>query len=123
MPTSGSIAMMGAGMMFWRRIDAFVRRQNPWISILGLLLSLLVAAYLALPQKGVLGYRHSVIKIFDSGSAESLRLVAPDNGPIEADVYAIETTLANSGNTAFDAADFADLLRLDFRKAQLFKLG
>lgn len=112
--------------MWWRRIDAFVRRQNPWIGFILAAASIFVTIYLALPEKGVLGYRQSVIKIFDSRSAGTLRLVEPNSQPIEGDVYAVETTLRNAGNwpsTRALRAASADLSRSDFRKARLSRLG
>jgi hypothetical protein len=89
-------------MMLWRRVNAFVRRQNPWIGVVGILLSIALAIYLAIPEKGVLGYRQSVIKIFDSKAAGTMRLLEPNGQPVEDDVYAVETALANAGNVAFD---------------------
>jgi hypothetical protein len=103
-------------MSWWTRLNAFVQRQNPWIGVIGFFLTSLLTIYLAIPAKGVLGYRQSVIKIFDSKSAGELRIVGPNNQPIETDVYAVETTLKNAGSLAFDAGRVRRPVEIRFPK-------
>lgn len=106
----------------WQRVRDEVHRRDIYVALAFTILTLLISAVLFPSDYGALGYRHSIIKVFDAKSLpDDLRLVDKQDQPIVTDVYAVETTLANTGTIAFEQSRIRRPIEIKFDDAKIIQ--